>query len=156
MSVFSSPRRATAPCALVLTTATLLMVSVPLLAADDGSAEAPAFHCSGAAEQPLLRRQVDPKFPPTVRREAYKYRRPGQPSPTWQVTTRFDIDADGKPINISSSETDPAAFAQHANNAVWRWRFDPPTAGTGVAMTGCERQFTFAFPDNVARNRSSD
>lgn len=123
-------------------------------AQDDDSA--PVFTCASAGtDQPLLRKLHAPTFPGTVRRQAYKYRRPGHPSPTWPVTTSFEIDADGRPRNISSTSTDPASFGQHANYAVSRWRFQPAREGASVAATGCTYQFTFEFADNVAENRSS-
>lgn len=116
---------------------------------------APVFSCASAgAAQPLLRKLHAPTFPATVRRQSYKYRRPGQPSPTWPVTTRFEIDADGRPRNISSTPTDPASFGQHANYAVSRWRFEPAGDGAAVAATGCSYEFTFRFAENVAENRS--
>jgi outer membrane biosynthesis protein TonB len=70
------------------------------------------------------------------------------------VTTSFEIDADGRTRNISSTTTDPSSFGQHANYAVSRWRFDPASDGGTVAATGCTYQFEFEFAENVAGNRS--
>lgn len=146
-------RDARAPALALLFAVAALAVGTDASARDGDSA--PVFTCESAgAEQPLLRKLHAPTFPATVRRQAYKYRRPGHPSPTWPVTTRFEIDADGRPRNISSTPTDPASFGQHANYAVSRWRFEPARGGAPVAATGCSYEFTFEFAENVAENRS--
>lgn len=151
-------RGARAPAFVLLFAAAALAGSAAVSAQDDDGDDdgAPVFTCASAgagAPQPLLRKLHVPTFPGTVRRQAYKYRRPGQPSPTWPVTTSFEIDADGRTRNISSTTTDPASFGQHANYAVSRWRFDPASAGAPVAATGCTYAFTFEFAENVGGNR---
>jgi hypothetical protein len=146
-------RGARAPASVLLSAVAVLAVGSAASARDGDSA--PVFTCESAgAEQPLLRKLHAPTFPATVRRQSYKYRRPGHPSPTWPVTTRFEIDADGRPRNISSTPTDPASFGQHANYAVSRWRFEPARDGAAVAATGCSYEFTFEFAENIAENRS--
>jgi hypothetical protein len=153
-------RGARAPAFTLLVAAAALAGSMAVGAQDDDGDRAdgtPVFTCASAGAGtplPMLRKLHEPVFPGTVRRQAYKYRKPGHPSPTWPVTTSFEIDADGRTRNISSTTTDPASFGQHANNAVSRWRFDPASAGAAVAATGCTYEFTFEFADNVGGNRS--
>lgn len=149
--------RARSPAFTLLFAAAALAGSTAVSAEADGDDSPPVFTCASPAAgsaQPRLRKLHVPTFPGTVRRQAYKYRRPGQPSPTWPVTTSFEIDADGRTRNITSTTTDPSSFGQHANYAVSRWRFDPASAGAAVAATGCTYEFTFEFADNVSDNRS--
>lgn len=62
---------------------------------------------------------------------------------SWEVVTRFTVDADGVATEVRSDATDPAFLATHTNAAILAWRFEP--AGLdGVAVPArCEHRMVF-------------
>lgn len=63
----------------------------------------------------------------------------------WQVTTRFDVRADGSTSNVRSTRTDPPFFATHTNAAIARWRFEPATRDGAPASAACSYLLEFSI-----------
>jgi uncharacterized lipoprotein YmbA len=63
----------------------------------------------------------------------------------WEVTTTFDVAADGRTRNVHSTATDPQSFSDHMTVAVRAWRFTPAMAGDVAVESRCEVNFRYAL-----------